>query len=102
MVLAAAASGLYLLAVLACPVSMGLMMVFMGRGMRGGKGRGDAAGSSETKLEDLKADQARLAEQIARLEREATVAQNGAAPAGEAFATEDPASELQPLRAQPR
>lgn len=99
---AAAASGLYLLALLACPVSMGLMMVFMGRGMSGGKGRDASTTSSTTSLDDLKADQARLAEQIVRLERETTAAQNGAAPAGEGSANEDSASEPQSVGVQPR
>ena len=37
MVLVAAIGGFALLLVLACPVSMGLMMLLMGRGMRSGR-----------------------------------------------------------------
>ena len=71
MLVAAVGSGIYLLAVLACPVSMGLMMLFMGRGMMGGKGgRSGKDERSEPALQDLKAEQARLAEQIALLDRD--------------------------------
>src|SRR5437899_12544707 len=61
-VLAAAGSGLVLLAVLACPISMGLMMLFMGRGMmRGKNGAPDSHDErSEPALADLKAEQVRL------------------------------------------
>lgn len=60
------------LAVLACPVGMGLMMWFMGKG----KGKDQAAhnGSSRDSLEsrdslaDLRAEHARLGADIARLE----------------------------------
>ena len=45
-----------ILLVLACPVGMGLMMLFMGRGMMGmGKG-GDAHGSPRSAPDDLPAD----------------------------------------------
>jgi Protein of unknown function (DUF2933) len=73
---AAAGGGIYLLALLACPVSMGLMMLFMGRGMMGGK-KGESRSTekgSEPALEDLKAEQARLAEKIALLDRDAAPA----------------------------
>jgi hypothetical protein len=52
----------YLLAILACPLGMGLMMLFMGRGMFARK-----RGASERVWPDadaLKAEQARLAAQI--------------------------------------
>ena len=70
MLLGATSSPLLLLAVLACPVGMGLMMVFMGRGMRGGMRQNvtpqrDADASS---LAEMKAEQARLAEKIEALE----------------------------------
>src|SRR6266852_6246412 len=45
-VLLGAAGGIYLLALLACPISMGLMMVFMGRGMMGGQKRGSTGAPS--------------------------------------------------------
>jgi len=70
MVIGATGSPLLLLAVLACPIGMGVMMLFMGRGMMGGKKKdtttplGDEAGS----LADMKAEQARLAEKISALE----------------------------------
>jgi hypothetical protein len=67
--LIAATSPLLVLVLLACPVGMGLMMLFMGRGMRGMKqndGRQrDAEGSP---LAQMKAEQARLAEKIETLE----------------------------------
>lgn len=66
MLIAAASSGLVLLAVLACPVGMGLMMLFMGRGMMGGMKRDQSEG--DRSLADLKAEQARLAEKIEKLE----------------------------------
>lgn len=57
------------LALLACPVGMGVMMWFMGRGMMGG--RKEEAGAQA--LPDLKAEQARLAEKIEALEGKAGV-----------------------------
>lgn len=62
---------LVVLAVLACPIGMGLMMFFMMRGMGGGKKEDAAPGAS---LPDLKAEQARLAEKIAALEQPAAEA----------------------------
>jgi hypothetical protein len=68
----AATSGAFYLLALACPVSMGLMMLFMGKGMgRGGKTREGMTGGSardEQSLADLKAEQARLAEKISALD----------------------------------
>lgn len=60
--------GLIALALLACPVGMGLMMLFMWKGMGGGKSRG--TGSSVRSLPELKAEQARLAAKIDALEEE--------------------------------
>lgn len=51
-------------ALLACPVGMGAMMWFMGRGMMGKK----ESTTEALGLPDLKAEQARLAEKIAMLE----------------------------------
>ncbi len=83
--LIAATSPLLFLALLACPIGMGLMMVFMGRGMRGGMkqndgGQNDADGSS---LAEMKAEQARLAEKIEALE-------------GQSQSTTQPAAEREP------
>lgn len=64
-------SPLFFLAVLACPVGMGLMMVFMGRGMMCGGKKKDAVtplGAEAGSLADMKAEQARLAEKISALE----------------------------------
>jgi len=65
-----ATSPLLLLAVLACPIGMGLMMVFMGRGMMGGMKQksGDDKEASGSALAEMKAEQARLAEKIEALE----------------------------------
>lgn len=56
---------LVLLAVLACPVGMGLMMFFMAKGMMGGKKEDDSSGE----VEELRAEQERLASEVERLER---------------------------------
>jgi len=63
-------SPLLLLAVLACPVGMGLMMLFMGRGMMGGMKQKDSRESDAdaSSLAAMKAEQARLAEKIEALE----------------------------------
>lgn len=55
------------LALLACPVGMGLMMWFMMRG-----GRGQEQQPSGDSLLDLKAEQDRLAEKIQALEGDQT------------------------------
>jgi hypothetical protein len=51
------------LAALACPVGMGVMMWFMAKGMR--KGSNAAA---EPSIEELRAEHARLGEEIERLD----------------------------------
>lgn len=56
------------LAVLACPVGMGLMMFFMGRGMLGGKKRDEAKAGSADDLGALKAEAARLDARIVELQ----------------------------------
>ena len=52
---------------LACPISMVLMMVVMGMGMMGGKKKE----SDSSAVEELKADHERLSAEVERLEREA-------------------------------
>lgn len=68
-------SALVTLALLACPVGMGLMMWFMGKGMMRKDGEGDASGTAPTpaqprSVEQLREEQARLAAEIERRERE--------------------------------
>jgi outer membrane murein-binding lipoprotein Lpp len=67
---ATGSSGLLLLAVLACPVGMGLMMLFMGRGMMAGMKQNDRdqSDTDASSLAEMKAEQARLAEKIEALE----------------------------------
>ena len=60
------ATSLAPLFLLACPVSMGLMMWFMSRGMMGSKKSSEPAPRST--VEDLRAEQARLAAEIERRE----------------------------------
>lgn len=58
---------LFLLAVLACPLGMGLMMWFMSKGMRREKPAADASRSDS--VEELRQEQARLAAEIDQLEQ---------------------------------
>jgi len=60
-------SALLALAVLACPVGMGLMMWFMSRGMRGGEDRAEP--ERPPSLEELRDEHARLSADIERLEK---------------------------------
>lgn len=54
------------LALVACPVGMGLMMWFMARGMRGGDKK------EQHTVEEMRVEQQRLAGEVERLERERT------------------------------
>lgn len=63
MPIAAQLGALTALLLLLCPISMGAMMLFMGKGMRSGH-------KSDQSLGDLKAEQDRLAAKIASLESE--------------------------------
>ena len=69
-----ATSPLLFLAVLACPIGMGLMMVFMGRGMMGNMKRNDGrqGDGDASSLAEMRVEQARLAEKIEALEAEHT------------------------------
>ena len=58
---------LWLLPLLACPVAMVLMMVLMGKGM--GMGRRPDEAESRRSVESLRAEQQRLAAEVAKLER---------------------------------
>jgi hypothetical protein len=55
-------------AALACPLGMGAMMWFMGRGMRRSHGQQEAANTAS--LDDLRSEHERIGEQIERLERD--------------------------------
>ena len=56
------------LLLLACPVGMGLMMLFMAKGMKGDSKGGDRADAGE--VQRLRAEQERLAAEVERLESE--------------------------------
>lgn len=58
---------LWLLPLLACPVGMVLMMLLMGKGM--GMGRKSDERESPRSVEELRAEQERLSEQIEDVER---------------------------------
>ena len=61
---------------------MGLMMVFMGRGMMGGQKRGSAGAPNKgASVEALKEEQARLAERIAALDAGGTASTETHVPA---------------------
>lgn len=63
------------LALLACPIGMGLMMWFMGKGMMGGK-------KDEATVAELREEQRRLSAEVERLERERGVGPAGREPVG--------------------
>lgn len=56
-----------LLAILACPIVMGLMMLFMGKGLFSSQ-HGESHAPDRRSLAELKAEQARLHEQIEQLQ----------------------------------
>ena len=57
---------------LICPIGMGLMMWFMGKGMGMGRDKGNARSDSTEPLsiDELRAEQERLASQISEFERD--------------------------------
>lgn len=58
------------LALLACPIGMGLMMWFMSKGMRGRGDKEQKTPESPDEVARLRAEQQRLASEVERLERE--------------------------------
>ncbi len=56
------------LALLACPVGMGLMMWFMSKAMK--PGRSERTAEPSTSVEDLRREQSRIAAEIDRLDPE--------------------------------
>lgn len=77
-------SGAVLLLGLLCPVSMGVMMWFMAKGMGGHKSTESGVDAQPPTLAELKTEQARLAEKIETLERV-----DGQAAAGNGAGVED-------------
>jgi hypothetical protein len=64
----------FALLALLCPIGMGLMMWFMAKGMSMGRDKGSTRSDAEEprSLEELRAEQERLASQIAEFERDKT------------------------------
>jgi hypothetical protein len=54
------------LGVLACPIGMGAMMWFMGKGMRG---KAERPGAAPQSIEQLREEHRRLGEELERAER---------------------------------
>lgn len=61
---------LALLALLACPVGMGLMMWFMGKGMRRRDAESGGAPAQPRSVEQLREEQRRLEAEVAARERD--------------------------------
>jgi hypothetical protein len=66
---ASISSSLAPLALLACPVGMGVMMWVMSKGMRGRRAAPSHDDQGEPSLADLRAEHRRLGAEIERLER---------------------------------